>query len=105
MATGFYEGSLPVEGTLGRTKRSLSRGGVDAVLAAPSLLQPTRATERELARRAREGRQAERQEGEATGVSEARSHRAPWEDNAHARADEKAARPSATRLSFFEEKR
>jgi hypothetical protein len=69
-ATGSYEGSLSMEGIPGCTSHRLSRGGGDGSLGG-SLH----------ARSAREGVPNGRQEGEATGMSEARSQRAPWEES------------------------
>ena len=49
MATGFYEGSLSTEGTLGHSKNRLSRGGSGGGLGG-SFVTPTRARDREEAR-------------------------------------------------------
>jgi hypothetical protein len=49
MATGFYEGSLSTEGTLGHSKGRLSRGGSGGGLGG-SFVTPTRARDREEAR-------------------------------------------------------
>jgi hypothetical protein len=40
MATGSYEGSLPMEGIPGHRKRRLSRGGAEVDLGGPSVLGP-----------------------------------------------------------------
>jgi hypothetical protein len=62
MATGSYEGSLPMEGIPDHSKRHPSRGGVDVILAAFSRISTVVRRHDDRAR-----------EGEATGVSEARS--------------------------------
>lgn len=87
-ATGSCEGSLTTEGIPGchepssftgwrsRRPRRLSRRS------GPREASSSRPARTRARAKAREQRTAE---GEATGVSEARSRSAPWEDNAHAR--------------------
>jgi hypothetical protein len=91
-ATGSYEGSLSVEGisdrhepgsfTRGWSRRSwrFPRHGVGELVHTSS-------------RRDAKALRYSAQEGAATEVSEARSNRAPWEDNAHAHG------PSAHRVA------
>jgi len=101
MATGSYEGSLPAEGTPDHHEASAftrRRGRWSRRQAHP----PTRAKppppEEGTGRTARlqQAWRRPRREGEnrqvATGVSEARSHRPPWEENAHARDEGREAR-------------
>lgn len=80
-----YEGSLSVEGTSGRHEPSLFTKRWSR--------RPWRLPHTRDSKETREGKTAERRakarrdlvkEGEATEVSEARSKRAPWEENAHA---------------------
>jgi len=80
MATGSYEGSLPMEGIPDLTNRSLSRanghGGLGGSFETSNVW-----------RRLHGGR-----EGEATGMSEARSHEGTVGRNAHAHIGKSDAR-------------
>jgi hypothetical protein len=75
MATGSYEGPLPMEGIPDLTIRRLSRGGGHGDLGGSLHVR----------KHARRRVQRDGKSGEATGMSEARSQSAPWEQNAHAR--------------------
>jgi hypothetical protein len=73
------------EGTPGQTGSvTFHEVAKTAALAAPS--HPTTRTRRKRSGRFARAKAREREveEGDATGVSEVRSHRAPWEEDAHA---------------------
>jgi len=102
MATGSYEGS-PTGGRHPGSSRSVVFHGaawtmISAASASSDPYEPD--DERTYGQVAAPGKpgEAEGERGSATGVSEARSHRAPWEDNAHARGRGNAA--ETTRFVF-----
>jgi hypothetical protein len=88
MATGSYEGSLTIEGIPDRFESApftRSEGGRSRRFFG----LPTRANSHELRTRGKHAALVKTREAGgarriATGVSEARSHTAPWEENAHA---------------------
>jgi hypothetical protein len=104
MTTGSYEGPLTMEGIPDRFLVLLSREARQSGLGGPSRL-PTRANPCKMQgcaanpRSSREDERGGRRRWRiATGVSEARSHTAPWEENAHADASQAETREGARKM-------